>query len=79
MDVQDIILDRTFDASCMTRAGEAEWSNQILTRLKATYPQFSESIEYTYNGYLSLPMAEYIQYRMDYMIEHKGKLRLRYR
>lgn len=79
MDIQGIILDRTFDASCMTRAEETEWAEQILTRLKVTYPHLSEIIDNTYNGYLSLPMAEYIQYRMDYMLEHKGKMKLRYK
>lgn len=72
-------MDRTFDASCMTRAGETEWAEQILTRLKATYPQLSGNIDTLYNGYLSFPMAEYIQYRMDYMLTHKGTMKLRYK
>ena len=79
MKTSDIILDRTFDASCMTRAGENEWAEKILTRLKVNHPELKEHIERTYEGYLSLPMAEYIQYRMDYMLEHKDTIRLRYR
>lgn len=75
----NIIYDRTFDASCMKRAGEDEWASQILLRLKSNYPGMVNGIDTLYNGYLSLPMADYIQYRMDYMLEHKNTIRLRYK
>lgn len=79
MNTEDILYDRTFDASCMTRAGENEWAEQILTRLKSNYPQLASNINTLYEGYLSLPMADYIQYRMDYMLEHKDTIKLRYK
>lgn len=79
MDIRDIIYDRAFDASCMTRAGETEWADKILLRLKSTYPELSDNITQVYNGYLSLPFADYIEYRMNYMLEHRDTLRLRYK
>lgn len=79
MSKENIFYDRTFDASCMKRAGEDEWANQIITRLKSNYPNDVKAIDALYNGYLSLPFADYIKYRMDYMLEHKGKLKLRYK
>ena len=79
MKTSDIIFDRTFDASCMTRAGEKEWAEQILTRLKANNPEWISFIDTAYNGYLGLPMGEYIKVRTDYMLEHKETIRLRYK
>lgn len=75
----NIIYDRTFDASCVKRAGEEGWAEQILTRLKGNYPNETEIIDHLYNGYLSLPMAYYIKSRQDYMLQHKKTLKLRYR
>lgn len=73
----NVIMDRTFDASCVKRAGETEWANQILTRLKANYP--SDVIDTYYNFYINCPYADYIEYRMKYMLEHKSTLILKYK
>jgi hypothetical protein len=75
----NIIYDRTFDASCMKRAGEDEWAEKIIARLKANHPEFTAQIDTLYNGYLSFPMADYIKCRMDYMLEHRDTIKLRYK
>lgn len=75
----DILMDRTFDASCMKRIGEDEWASQIITKLKLTYPKDLGLINSYYDFYLKCPDAEYIQYRQQYMIENRNKLKLRYK
>lgn len=78
MNKEDYLYDRAFDASCVKRAGEDEWARQIITRLKATYPKDADIIDMLYNGYLDLPMAEYIKSRQNYMLENRHTLKLRY-
>lgn len=75
----NVIIDRTFDASCMKRAGEDEWAEQIINRLKANNPSLTKEIDSMYNGYLSLPYADYIQVRTDYMLEHRGTIKLKFK
>ena len=77
--MKNVIYDRTFDAACMKRAGEDEWASQIITRLKSANPMLQEAINTLYNGYLSLPDAEYIQYRTNYMLENKETIKLRFK
>ena len=77
--VKNVIYDRTFDASCMERAGEIDWAKKIILRLKAANPGQEAVIDYIYNGYLSLPYAEYIAARTEYMLEHKDTMRLRFK
>lgn len=77
--MKDVIYNRTFDASCMKRAGEDEWAEQIINRLKANNPSLTNEIDSMYNGYLSLPYADYIQVRTDYMLQHKGTMKLKFR
>jgi len=74
-----ILYDRTFDAACMKRAGEDEWASQIMTRLRANNPKYLEQIDMLYHGYLTLPDAEYIEYRTKYMLENKNTLKLRFK
>lgn len=73
----NILMDRTFDASCVKRAGETDWANQIITRLKANFP--SDIVDKYYQFYLSCQYADYIEYRMKYMLEHRNTLKLRYK
>lgn len=77
--MKNVIYDRTFDAACMKRAGEEEWASQIITRLKNSNPELSAQIDGLYNGYLSLPDAEYIQYRTKFMLDHKETIKLKYK
>lgn len=75
----NIFMDRTFDASCMKRIGENELASQIINRLKANYPKETQTIDKYYQFYLSQPNAEYIEYRTNYMIKNKDRLKLKYK
>lgn len=77
---QEIVMDRAFDAACLKVKGEEEWSNQILTRLKATHPENKEYIENLFNFYVNMVSSNTtFLVRADYMIEHKNNLKLKYR
>lgn len=77
--LQNLIFDRTFDASCVKRAGDEEWATQILNRLKATHPAYTEYIDRCYMFYCGLPNSEMFTYRIEYMTNNKSKLKLRYK
>ena len=71
------MMDRSFDAACLKVKGEEEWSNQIMERLKATYPGKLDYIQKMYEFYVNMVSAnnDFLS-RADYMIEHRNTLRL---
>lgn len=79
MTKQDILMDRTFDAACLRVKGDTEWSNQIILRLKSNHPESVEQINKMVEFYTNMVSnnADFLS-RADYMIEHKGKMRLRF-
>lgn len=79
MKIQDILMDRTFDAACLTKKNEEEWANQIITRLLVNHPEQKEYINNLYEFYLNMveQNTDFLV-RADYMIENKNKLRLRF-
>lgn len=73
------MMDRAFDAACLKVKGEEEWSNQIMTRLKVTYPERTEYLGNMYDFYINMVSnnKDFLA-RADYMIEHKKTIRLSY-
>lgn len=73
------MMDRAFDAACLKVKGEEEWSNQIMTRLKITYPEQKEYLGNMYDFYINMVSnnKDFLE-RADYMIEHKKTIRLVY-
>ena len=71
------MMDRSFDAACLMVKGEGEWSNQIMERLKATYPELSGYLQNMYEFYVNMVSAnnDFLS-RADYMIEHRSTIRL---
>jgi hypothetical protein len=78
MNKENILMDRTFDAACMKKAGEVDFSNMIMNRLKAKYPNDLDRINQLYEFYCSTS-GEYFDVRIKYMLEHKDRLKLRYK
>lgn len=76
---QNRMMDRAFDAACLKVKGEEEWSNQIMTRLKATYPEQKEYLGTMFDFYVNMVKnnEDFLE-RADYMIEHKKTIRLSY-
>lgn len=79
MSTQDKVLDRTFDAACLTVRKETEWGKQIINRLKANYPENADYIDNTFNFYVTMVThnPDFLS-RADYLIEHKKTVRLRF-
>lgn len=78
MDVLDIIYDRTFDAECAKRAGLIDLHDNILKRLKGTYPKFVGYIEQCEDVYSKV--GDFLtEPRSQYLKEHEKTLMLRYR
>lgn len=73
------MMDRAFDAACLKVKGEDEWSKQIMTRLKATYPGLVEYLGKMYDFYVNMVSnnKDFLS-RADYMIENKKTIRLYY-
>lgn len=73
-------MDRTFDAACLTVKNETEWSSQILTRLRNGYPDYIDRINQLYEFYVTMVSNnDKFLSRADYMIENRGKLKLRFK
>lgn len=73
------MMDRAFDAACLKVKGEDEWSKQIMTRLKATYPGLVKYLGDMYDFYVNMVSnnKDFLS-RADYMIENKKTIRLYY-
>lgn len=81
MKVQDLILDRSFDAACLMVKGETEWSDQILKRLKANNKEYSDYIDEVFAFYVNAGThnPDFINSRAEYMLNNKNNLKLRFK
>lgn len=76
---QEIVIDRAFDVACLSIA-DPEWSKEIYNRLVSKHPLNKNYID----GCIKLykqgleSNADYVVVRRDYLIQNKGKVRLRF-
>lgn len=75
-----MMMDRAFDAACLAVKDETEWSEQIMKRLKGTYPELSDYFQNMYDFYVNMVSSntDFLS-RADYLIENRNKVRLQYR
>ena len=74
----NVVMDRAFDAICAKRAGLNELHDQIMTRLNGNYPSLNEYIKKLYDLYDGF-LEEVTAPRSQYLKEHRGMLKLRYK
>lgn len=74
------MMDRSFDAACLTVKGETEWAEQIMTRLTNTYPEIKDYLGQMYEFYVNMVTNNNtFLTRADYMIANRDKLTLQYK
>lgn len=77
---KNMMMDRAFDAACLAVKEENEWADQIMTRLKSTYPELPEYLNNMYEFYVNMVTNnKSFLARADYMIENRDKIRLHYK
>lgn len=78
MEKDELFMDRTFDAACMLKAGDKEWANMIITRLKSNHPNSIERIDQLYEFYQKMS-GDYFDARIKYMLEHRNSIKLKFK
>jgi hypothetical protein len=79
MTEQEKVIDRAFDVACLSVA-DPEWSEQIYNRLVAKHPLYKNYIDGCIRLYKQglEANAEYVTVRRDYLVQNKGKVKLRF-
>lgn len=71
------MTDRVFDVVCLEAKGETEWSDQIMAKLKETYPDYSKYQQACYHIF-SKEDTSILMARADYMVQHRDTIKLDY-
>lgn len=74
----NVIMDRAFDVVCARRSGLPALADEILERLKAAHPDRLFHIDQAISIYSGVK-ADLTDSRGAWLMEHKDKLKLKYK
>ena len=74
----NVIMDRAFDVVCARRAGMEDLAEEIIGRLKEAHPDNLFRIDQAISIYSGVG-ENLTKPRGDWMAEHRGKMKLKYK